>query len=159
MILELVLQFGPIFVLMVLGLVSGSLLERRHFASIRAREAELRGLIAVNIETPPAGGEVVGSGLVSGSVVVSLDYFKRFLAGFRMIFGGRLRAYEPLLERGRREALLRMKDEARRLGFDAVLNVRLETSRLASSNDGTTGVEMLAYGTAVKLSGGTGLGC
>ena len=39
-------------------------------------------------------------------------------------------------------------------GYDAIFNVRLETSRLANSRgngEGTAGVEMLAFGTAVKF--------
>jgi uncharacterized protein YbjQ (UPF0145 family) len=47
-----------------------------------------------------------------------------------------------------------MIEDARSQGYDAVFNVRLETSRLANSGrdgKGTAGVEMLAYGTAVKF--------
>ena len=35
-----------------------------------------------------------------GNVVVSVDYFKRFVAHLRMIFGGRVHTYESLLDRG-----------------------------------------------------------
>jgi uncharacterized protein YbjQ (UPF0145 family) len=91
--------------------------------------------------------------LVTGSVVVSVDYFKRFLAGLRGLVGGEVKSYGTLLDRARREAVLRMKEEAIRKGYDAIVNVRLETSRLASGRrdgKGTAGVEMLAFGTAVK---------
>ena len=47
-----------------------------------------------------------------------------------------------------------MIEQAREQGYDAVFNVRLETSRLANSTrdgNGTAGVEMLAFGTAIKL--------
>ena len=92
--------------------------------------------------------------MVTGSVVISLDYFKRFLAGLRAVVGGRIKAYETLLDRARREAILRMKEETARKGYDTILNVRLETSRLATGRrdgKGTAGVEVLAFGTAVKL--------
>jgi uncharacterized protein YbjQ (UPF0145 family) len=59
------------------------------------------------------------------------------------------------LERARREAILRMTEEAQQQGFDAIFNVRLETSRLANARrdgKGVAGVEMLAYGTAVKFA-------
>jgi uncharacterized protein YbjQ (UPF0145 family) len=85
-------------------------------------------------------------------VVVSLDYFKRFLAGLRQIFGGRVRSYESLVDRGRREAILRMKDQAR--SADIIVNLRLETSIVGSttrSGKRRIGcIEVLAYGTAVK---------
>ena len=86
--------------------------------------------------------------------MVSHDYFKRFLAGLRNVVGGRIKSYEPLLDRARREAILRMKEDALARGHDSVVNVRLETSRLANSRRGGKGtacVEMLAYGTALTL--------
>ena len=64
-------------------------------------------------------------------MVVSLDYFKRFAAALRIIFGGRIKAFEPLMDRGRREAILRMKQDAVAAGYDAIINVRLATSRIA----------------------------
>ena len=92
--------------------------------------------------------------MLTGNVVVSVDYFKRFLSGLRMIFGGRVKAYESLLDRARREALLRLKENAVGNGYQALINVRLETSRMANArgNEGAAGVEVLAFGTALKLS-------
>lgn len=150
--LQLLLQIAPFLFLLVLGLAVGTILERRHFADIRVREARLRTLPAVTFEQPPAEWTVDGSGLVAGSVVVSLDYFKRFAAALRIIFGGRIRAFEPLMDRGRREAILRMKQEASEAGYDAIINVRLETSRIANANGSTTaGVELMVYGTGLRL--------
>ncbi|MEJ2206859.1 MAG: heavy metal-binding domain-containing protein [Gemmatimonadota bacterium] len=88
---------------------------------------------------------------------LSLDYFKRIAGSLKGIVGGNIRVYEPLLERARREALIRMKEEARERGHDTIINVRIETSRLASARadgKGTVGVEILAFGTAVTLSEG-----
>ena len=133
---------------------TGSYLEKRHFESIRRREELHRHFPVVTFQTIPTSWEVVSAGLATGSVVVSVDYFKRFIAGLRMIFGGRITSYESLLDRARREAILRMKAEAYTRGFNAVVNVRLETSRIASShgrNQGTAAVEILAFGTAVKF--------
>lgn len=142
-------------VLLVVGYTSGHIAERRHFEDIRAREQRMVGMAVSTIRALPTGGEVAGAALVSGCVVISLDYFKRFLAGLRALFGGRIRAYEPLLDRARREAMLRMREDAQHQGYDMVINVRLETSRLASTasnGKGTAGVEILAFGTAVKLA-------
>jgi uncharacterized protein YbjQ (UPF0145 family) len=108
----------------------------------------------VSFEKLPQDWTVGSAGLVTGSVVVSLDYFKRVIAGLRGLIGGRIKTYEPLLDRARREALLRLVESAKRDGFDAVVNVRLETSRLANSRrdgKGTAGVEMLAFGTGIVL--------
>lgn len=152
--LDLFFNIGFPIALLVFAYLIGSLIERRHFANIRKRESALRGFPLTTFERLPERWRVSNAGLVSGSIVVSLDYFKRVIAGLRAIVGGRVKTYEPLLERARREALLRMAENARRAGYDAVVNVRLETSRLANAagnGNGTAGVEMLAFGTAVKL--------
>lgn len=151
--LPLLLGLGATVALLVLGFVAGSIAERRHYASIRQRERDLLRLPALTFEAPSTWTVRRGA-LVAGSVVVSLDYFKRFLAGLKSLIGGRLRSYETLLDRARREAVLRMKEDARRRGFDAVANVRLETSSIASARrngKGVTGLEVLAFGTAVAV--------
>ena len=150
---ELLLQFVPGLVALLAAYFIGSWIEKRHFEDIRRREARCRRVPVVTFARMPADWTVGRSGLVTGSVVISLDYFKRFLATLRALVGGRIKVYEPLLDRARREALLRMTEAAVGGGYDAVLNVRLETSRLASTRQdgkGTAGVEMLAFGTAIK---------
>jgi len=153
--MDFLINLGITLVLLVGTYLIGSFLERRHFESIRQREEEHRGFPVVTFEAVPTNWKVLSSDLASGSVVISLDYFKRFLASLRALVGGRIGAYEPLLERARREALLRMIESARAGGHHAIINVRLETSRLASSRGdgkGTAGVEILAFGTALKLA-------
>jgi len=153
--INLFLNFGLPFLLLMLAYFVGSMIERKNFRSIRRREKENLGFPVVSFDTMPDDWNVSGSTMVAGSIVVSLDYFKRVIAGLRGIVGGRIKTYEPLLERARREALLRMTDDAREQGYDAIFNVRLETSRLANArNDGKgiAGVEMLAFGTAVKFA-------
>lgn len=157
--INLYLNFGAPLTIMMLAYFIGSSIERKHFASIRAREKKMRGFPVTTFATLPANWKVGSSALVSGSMVVSLDYFKRVIAGLRAIVGGRIKTYEPLLDRARREAVLRMLDDARSRGFDAVINVRLETARLANSRgngQGVAGVEMLAFGTGItRVSSGS----
>ena len=107
----------------------------------------------ITIRSIPSHWQVIECTLITGSVVISVDYFKRFLAGLRMIFGGRVKAYETLLDRARREALLRLKEDAVERGCQAVVNVRLETCRLANArkSQSIAGLEVLAFGTGVKL--------
>ena len=147
LIASIVFTFG----LFVIGYFAGSLAERRHFASLHKRELRSRSMVVCNF-VPQNQGAVQSSMLVTGSVVVSLDYFKRILAGLRFIFGGRVKSYETLLDRARREAILRMKEQAHEKGCQSVINVRLETSSIASkgARKGTAGVEVLAFGTAIK---------
>ena len=152
---EALVQLLLPLLLLVATYFTGTAIERRHFAKLRTRENASRRFLTVNFPYVPPDTEVAATDLVTGSVVISVDYFKRFLAGLRMFFGGRITSYEPLLDRARREALMRMKEDAFRRGFHAVTNVRVETSRIASSsgnNQGTSAVEILAYGTALKLT-------
>ena len=152
---ELFFNFGLPFLALMFAYFIGSLIERNHFRNIRKREDQYHGFPVVSFDTMPDDWRAGSSTLVTGSIVVSLDYFKRVIAGLRSLVGGRVKTYEPLLERARREALLRMIEDARRQGYDAIFNVRLETSRLANSRGdgkGTAGVEMLAFGTAVKFA-------
>jgi uncharacterized protein YbjQ (UPF0145 family) len=142
-------------ILLVVGYFAGTIAEQSHYKSIRVRELRLRRMPTTNLKKPPPHWRVEKVALVAGSTVISVDYFKRFLAGLRGFFGGRVRSYESLLDRARRESILRMKEEAAKLGCDAVINVRLESSNIAAPlrNDrGTAGVEVLAFGTALKLA-------
>ncbi len=146
--LGVLLQVGLPVALVVIGYLVGRVIERRHYASIRQRERELQAVIALTTRWVPAGVSVQDTRLVSGSVVVSSDYFKTFVAGFRNLFGGRFRGYETLLERARREALLRLKLQAREAGSALVIGVRFHTTRVAGST--TPSVEVMAYGTALN---------
>ena len=133
--------------LLAVGYFVGRVLERRHYASIRLRERELQSVVALTTRYVPEGVTALRSSLVSGSVVVSSDYFKSFVAGFRNLVGGRFRGYESLLERARREALLRLKLQAQRAGSSLVIGVRFHTTRVAGST--TPAVEVMAFGTAL----------
>lgn len=135
--------------LLVIGYVVGRILEARHYRSIRAREQELRDVMLFASRFPPTL-EPLRQDLVAGSVVVSTDYFKRVVAGLQSIVGGRLKSYESLLDRARREAILRMKAEARGLGSTMIVNVKFQTFSIPGRKPGSlVGVEMLAYGTAL----------
>jgi uncharacterized protein YbjQ (UPF0145 family) len=152
--IESAINFGFPLLLLLATYFTGSWIERRHYRDIRARERKWRQLPVVTFRATPESWQVVESGLVNGSVVVSVDYFKRFLAGLRQLIGGRVKSYESILDRARREAVLRLKAEAIERGYDAVVNVRLETTRMANARrggEGIAGLEVLAYGTGLKL--------
>jgi uncharacterized protein YbjQ (UPF0145 family) len=148
--MEGLIQIGGAVALLVLAMFTGSIIERRHYASIRAREAQFQNLPAIPYELP-AGDEqpLAEVRMVMGSTVVSIDYFKQFLFGLRTLVGGRVSAFESVLDRGRREAVLRMKEQFP--DADIIVNMRLETSTVsASTQKALNSVEVLAYGTALK---------
>jgi len=143
---------GIFLILLLLGFVFGKLAEKRHFRSLERREKLTANLPALNMKVLPVGLGECRTRLVSGNVVVSIDYYKKLLSWFRGIFGGQLRSYETLLERARREAILRMKAAARMAGGKVIVNVRIETAsinRYSQNRSSVASVEVVAYGTAV----------
>ena len=135
--------------LLLIGYFVGGYLERQHFARLEAAEAANDLPIAIASRHCPDA--MTHCGLVMGSVVISHDYFKRFLAIVRMLFGGRLRSYETLLERARREALLRLQEQAQAMGATHVYNLKFETAAISGRGRqaGIGSLEVFVYGTAV----------
>ena len=137
-------------VLLSIGYFMGGQIERRHFDNIRKRESQYRSLPVLGTRKVPENYSDLEPTLVGGSVVISVDYFKKISAALRSFFGGRVSAYETLVERARREAVLRMKDAARSQNARVVVNLRIETSSISKGAKGQIGaVEVYAYGTAL----------
>ncbi len=138
-------------VLLATGYTVGRIAERRHYRSILAREKEMANVMVFTNRFPPMTQQA-SQALVTGSVVISEDYFKRLVSGLQSLLGGRLRAYESLLDRARREAVLRMKQEARDKGARMIINVKFQTFSIPGRNPKSFGaVEVMAYGTALTL--------
>lgn len=85
-------------------------------------------------------------GIARGSTVRARHVGRDIFAGLKTIVGGEISEYTRLLAEAREQALQRMKDDAVKLGADAVVNVRITTSSVMAGS-----AEILAYGTAVKL--------
>lgn len=144
-------QLLIVAVLVTLGYFFGRRAEKKHLKSIIEREQIMNQLPAMASRMPPQDGNEYNQVLVSGSVVIANDYFKTFVAGLRNLFGGKISTYESLLDRARREALLRLKEEADRLGADLVFNVKYETANISGQGSKKPPIiEAHAYGTALK---------
>jgi uncharacterized protein YbjQ (UPF0145 family) len=138
--------------LLALGYGAGTWAEKRHYRSIFERERQTINLPAVTLKSVGIAEHNIRSAqLVYGSAVISVDYFKRILAGLRNIFGGQVKSYESLLDRARREALLRMKEMAG--NATVIVNVRIETSTIGqqSKRKSIGCLEAMAYGTALTV--------
>ncbi|HYD79698.1 MAG TPA: heavy metal-binding domain-containing protein [Paucimonas sp.] len=138
--------------LVALGFFFGRLAESRHYRSIVRREKEWLHLPTTTSKHPigDAGDmpPIARSRLAHGSVVVSIDYFKRMLAALRSLVGGAVQSHETLLDRARREAILRLKESCP--DADQIINLRLETSSISNGSESSIGsVEVIAYGTAL----------
>ncbi len=148
----LLVQLGVPLCLLLLGFGIGATTERRHLSSLKRREEALADMLVTDLKRFPGGADAsAGVLMVSGEAAIATDYFKTFLAGLRKMVGGELRSYQSLMLRARREAVLRMLEEAHGQGYDAVCNVRLNTSNISGiSRKRPPVVEMLATGTAYR---------
>ena len=87
-------------------------------------------------------------GIVTGETIIGANIFKDIFAGIRGVVGGRSGSYERVLREAKDTALQEMKNEALRLGADAVVGVDLDYETVGPS----AGMLMVtAAGTAVKL--------
>ena len=141
------IEIGVFIALLAIGYFAGRINERRHYASIRSREKQYQDILAFTFRFPPDRIAAQQAFLVTGTVVISADYFKTFVAGLRNLVGGRFRSFESLMERARREALLRLKAEARRRGARLVVCVRFESTTI--TRGWAPSIEVFAYGTAL----------
>jgi uncharacterized protein YbjQ (UPF0145 family) len=141
-------QFILFLGLMVLGFLFGRHAEKKHYQSIIKREQAISQLPVVSCKQPMGDQTISHVKLAQGNVVISVDYFKRILASLYNFFGGNIRSYETLLDRARREAVLRLKEAA--ADADQIINLRLETASIYKGGGHSIGsVEVLAYGTAI----------
>jgi uncharacterized protein YbjQ (UPF0145 family) len=104
-------------------------------------------MILTNIETIPGKNIIEHFGLVSGNTIRAKHVGRDIMASFKNLVGGELKGYTQLLQESRRQAIDRMKEQARQLGANAIVNVRLSTSSVAQG-----AAELYAYGTAVRVA-------
>lgn len=86
-------------------------------------------------------------GIAKGNTVRARHVGRDIFAGLKNIVGGEIDEYTKLLSQSRDQAMERMIADAKLLGADAIINVRFTTSMVMQATS-----EILAYGTAVKLS-------
>lgn len=104
-------------------------------------------MIITSTETIPNKTIEKTLGIARGSTVRARHIGRDFVAVLKMLVGGEIETYTQLQAHAREQAIERMTEDAKRLGADAIVNVRLSTSMIMQG-----AAEILAYGTAVKLS-------
>ncbi len=103
-------------------------------------------ILLTNIESIPGREIVEHFGLVSGNTVRARHMGKDIMAGLKNLLGGELKEYTILLQESQEQAIERMKEQARQLGANAVINVRFSTSSVTQG-----AAELCAYGTAIRI--------
>ncbi len=86
-------------------------------------------------------------GIARGNSVRARHIGRDIFAGLKNIVGGEIDEYTKLLDQSREQAMQRMIRDAEKMNADAIVNIRFTTSMVMQATS-----EILAYGTAVKLS-------
>ena len=141
-----------VIIILIITYTTGSIIEKNHFKKIRQREIALVKKPVVTFgKKLTTNKKIKNVELVAGEAAISGDYFKTFVSSFRNFFGGRMVSFESLMDRARREAVLRMRESAKHA--DIIVNVRIECAMLKSSEDTSNSqlaqVSVIAYGTAI----------
>tara|TARA_B110000444_G_C18851562_1_gene606107 strand:- start:3887 stop:4201 length:315 start_codon:yes stop_codon:yes gene_type:complete len=83
-------------------------------------------------------------GIARGSTVRARNIGSDIFAGLKNLIGGEISEYTKLQADSREQAITRMKEDAVKMGANAIVNVRISTSMVMQGAS-----EILAYGTAV----------
>tara|TARA_Y100000746_G_scaffold87482_1_gene74346 strand:+ start:898 stop:1392 length:495 start_codon:yes stop_codon:yes gene_type:complete len=149
--LVLLFTIGP----WVLSLIATFLYQPSQRKKLLAREAAFAatGDTLTTLKKPFGDKEIKEFTMVTANVVMSPSWVQMWIGSIITIFGGEINVFTKIVDWARREAKQRLREQVAEAGFDAVINVRFETtvmSRTRGGKDRTSGVEILAYGTAIK---------
>lgn len=103
-------------------------------------------MIVVTTNEIPDKQIVETLGLVQGSTVQSKHVGRDIGASLKTLVGGEIKGYSDLMRDARDEAYKRMIEAAEKLGANAVVGMRYQTSQIMQ-----TASEVIAYGTAVII--------
>jgi len=103
-------------------------------------------MITVTSDTIPGKKIVKTFGLVRGNTIRARHLGRDIVAGLRNLVGGEIIEYTKLMAESREQAIDRMKQEAERMGANAVVGLRFTTSVIMGG-----AAELLSYGTAVYV--------
>lgn len=141
-----------VFLIGAILYLASRLAEKTHIVSLYRREHELQHILATSSQDIPLTDQKIEkSELVMGTAVYTHNPLKKVITHLLSFTGGRLTAYEELLDRARREALIRLKEQA--YSADMIVNVRVHTTSTDQPSHQTSGnVEAIAAGTAVYFT-------
>lgn len=148
----LIYFFFPMFIALAfffVPMITGQIIEKKHLRDLDEREKVMGKKIITHNRRRPYTTDPTRAMLVAGSVCIGADRFKTWLAGWRQIIGGKMGSLSPVVERARREATLRMIEDADRQGCTEVGNIRYTTANLKwnSRKQKELLIVVTAYGT------------
>ena len=91
-----------------------------------------------------AGKELEMLGIVKESTIQTKNLGRDITQSFKTLVGGELKAYTDMMNQARDLSTERMIEEAKKLGADAIVNIRYSSASIMQG-----AAEVMAYGTAV----------
>jgi len=140
----------------LLSLIATMIYQPRKRKALLERESAtsfVSGDALSTLSKPLGNREIREFRMMMSSVVMSPSWVQMWIGGIISLFGGEINVFTKVVDWARREAKQRLREQVSEAGFDGVINLRLETSMLTKTGGGkdrTSGVEILAYGTAIK---------
>jgi uncharacterized protein YbjQ (UPF0145 family) len=103
-------------------------------------------ILVVTTENIPGYKVTKVYGEVFGVVSRSRNLVSNIGAGLKSIVGGEIGAYTKLVEENRQQALAHLREDAAKVGANAIVMMRFDTESIAEGVGAT-----VAYGTAVTI--------
>ncbi len=153
--MELLFSLIVLVLLLAIGFGFGAVAESRHLRSLAQREAATRDVLVCDLKSfPQLAPDGPAPVLVVAEVVIASDYFKTWITSLKKLLGGELGSFLTLVDRARREAVLRVVEQAKAQGYNAVCNIRLDTADIGGAakggNKAAAMVAVMASGTAYR---------
>ena len=150
-IIVLTLTFGP----WVLSMVATFIHQPKEKKMLLQREIQssAKGDVLTTLSKPLGNGEIRQTKMLMASVVMSPSWVQMWIGSILTIFGGEINVFTEIVDWARREAKQRLREQVAEAGYDEVINLRIETAMMTKTSGGkdrTSGIEILAYGTAIK---------
>ena len=127
-------------------------LTKRQEAEKRQNQERFDRLATISLSTLstlPGNTEFSVIDVVTAECVFGMNVFRDLFAGIRDVVGGRSDASEKVLKDLKQTCLTELREEAYKVGADAVLGVDLDYSEF--SGGGKSMLFLVASGTAVKI--------
>jgi len=145
-----------LILLMPIGFLFGSISEKRHLRSLEERERKYKDFKITDTKTFHSfSSDSPVPKLFIGEVTIASDYYKRFAGGLKNLFGGEIQSYSILMQRAKREAVLRIIESAKAEGYNAICNIRMESADIGGNavyKKAAVMVSIIAYATAYKVN-------
>ena len=141
---DLIISLIKFLVKYSFGWFFGTRNEIKHLDRLKNAEIEIMEikLFSNKFHTSSAVGH-----FISSNAVVSQNFYKSTHATIKNVLCKSLSEHEATADRARREAIIKLKQQAKNLGANEIHGFRLETASIL--NHGGI-IEVIAYGTAIR---------